>query len=227
MKNGGNKSIPEDLNLFCEKMGEAADWTVDYAGAGIPEKLTALGENSVDRALVYEGAGYGFVEALKTKLNDTDVDVHLNTKVTSLLVEGSKVTGVEAETRSGQKVTVKAGAVLIATGSYGARSDLLGDELKNFVYYGAQLAKGEGQEMAQAIGADVVNQGYVELFENGVEWFPGIAKSTYNGSMATWDVSGILVDRNGMRVVMFLVYQSYGKTASVHTDYDKRNTWPG
>lgn len=42
---------------------------------------------------------------------------------------------------------------------------------------------------------------YVEIFENGVEWKPGIAKSTFNGSMAAWETGGILVDRNGMRVV--------------------------
>lgn len=182
-------------------MGEAADWTIDYVGSGIPEKLTPLGENSIDRVLIYEGAGPGFIKSLTDKLEETSVDVRTETKVTNLIVEDGKVVGVEAEMSDGTPVTVKAGSVLIATGSYAARKDMLPEELQNFVYYGAQLAQGEGQEMAQDIGADVVNQGYVELFENGVEWMPGIAKSTYNGSMATWDVSGILVDREGNRVV--------------------------
>ena len=201
MKNGENESIPEDLQFYAENMGEATDWTIDYVGSPIPEKLTPLGENEHDRAMIYEGAGPGFIKSLTDKLAETDVDIRTETKVTKLIVEDGKVVGVEAQMSDGTPVTVKSDAVLIASGSYAARKDMLPENLQNFVYYGAQLAQGEGQEMAQEIGADVVNQGYVELFENGVEWMPGIAKSTYNGSMATWNVSGILVDRNGNRVV--------------------------
>lgn len=201
MKNGGNESIPEDLKLYAEKMGEATDWTIDYVGSKIPEKLTPLGENSVDRAMIYEGAGEGFIQSLLDKLEETNVDFRKNTKITELIYEDGKVTGAKGEMSDGTPVEVKADAVLIATGSYAANKDMLPERLDNFVYYGAQLAQGEGQKMAEEIGADVVNQGYVELFENGVEWQPGIAKSTYNGSMASWDVSGILVDRSGKRVV--------------------------
>ena len=182
-------------------MGPATDWINDYVKAPIPDALTPLGENKIDRAMVYVGAGKGLNDALVARLKETDVDVHLQTKVTNLLVEEGKVVGVEAVDAEGTRYHVRGAATVLATGSYGARKDLLPESLKNFVYYGAQLAQGEGMEMAQEIGADVVNQGYVELFENGVEWKPGIAKSTYNGSMATWDVSGILVDRNGKRVV--------------------------
>lgn len=201
MKNGGNESIPEDLKLYAEKMGEATDWTIDYVGSKIPEKLTPLGENSVDRAMIYEGAGEGFIQSLLDQLEETNVDFRKNTKITELIYEDGKVTGAKGEMSDGTPVEVKADAVLIATGSYAANKDMLPERLDNFVYYGAQLAQGEGQKMAEEIGADVVNQGYVELFENGVEWQPGIAKSTYNGSMASWDVSGILVDRSGKRVV--------------------------
>ena len=201
MKNGEEKSVPEDLQFFSENMGEAADWTIDYVGSGIPDDLTPLGENSVDRVMIYYGAGPGFIKSLTDKLEGTEVDIRTETKANKIIVEDGKVVGVNAEKSDGTPVTVKAGSVLLASGSYAANKDMLAEELQNFVYYGAQLAQGEGQEMAQDIGADVVNQGYVELFENGVEWMPGIAKSTYNGSMASWDVSEILVDRNGNRVL--------------------------
>lgn len=200
-KNGGGVNVPEDLQLYCDNMGPATDWIDDYIGAPIPDELTPLSENSIDRAMIYEGAGEGLKNALVAKLEKTDVDVYVNVKATSLLLDGDKVIGVEAEGTDGTKYQVKGAATVLATGSYGARKDLLPESLDNFVYYGAQLAQGEGMEMAKKIGADVVNQGYVELFENGVEWQPGIAKSTYNGSMAAWDVSGILVDHSGKRVV--------------------------
>lgn len=200
-KNGGGKSIPGDLKLYVEQMGPATDWINEYIQVPIPDELTPLSENTVDRAMVYVNGGQGLYEAYKDKIDESNIDIHLNTKAEELITENGKVVGVKAKDSEGNTYKVMGKAVLMATGSYGARRDLLPERLDNFVYYGAQLAQGEGIEMAREIGADVVNQGYVELFENGVEWLPGIAKSTYNGSMAAWDVSGILVDREGKRVV--------------------------
>lgn len=202
-KNGQEKSIPGDLKLFSENMGPATDWLNDEIKVPAPEKLTPLSENSVDRAIVYVGGGKGLIDSLAkfAKENIKNMQINLSTKAEKLIVENDKVVGVEAKDNKGNSYKIMAKAVVLATGSYGARKDLLPENLNNFVYYGAQLAQGEGMTMAQAIGADVVNQGYVELFENGVEWTKGIAKSTYSGSMAAWTVSGILVDRNGKRVV--------------------------
>lgn len=200
--NGGGVSIEEDLRLYSEYMGMVTDWSVEYAGAGPAQSLIPLGENRVDRVMEYEGAGAGLSNALALKMEETDVDVLMETKATSLITDDNgKVIGVEAEDVNGYTYTILAENTILASGSYAARNEWLPERLDNFVYYGAQLSQCEGQEMAQAIGADVVNQGEVELFENGVEWMPGIAKSTYNGSMASWRGSGILVDKNGNRVV--------------------------
>lgn len=201
MKNGGNKSVPGDLKLYSENMGEATDWTVDYIEAKVPNKLKPLAENSVDRALIYEGGGPGLIGSFADKLKETKVDLYLDTKATTLLTDENEVIGVEAEAKDGTKYKINAKSTVIATGSYAARKDLLPERLENFLYYGASLSSGDGLIMGQEVGADTVNMGYVELFENGVEWMPGIAKSTYNGSMAAWDVSGILVDLHGQRVV--------------------------
>lgn len=199
--NGQEKSVEEDLHLFTEIMGPATDWYDEYVKLPAPDKLTPLSENKIDRAMVYQGGGKGLNEALLKKLKETKVDLKLETKAESLIVENDTVVGVNAKDSLGNQYKILAKAVVLATGSYGARKDMLPESLSNFVYYGAQLAQGEGLEMAKKVGAATVNQGYVELFENGVEWLPGIAKSTYSGSMSAWTVSGILVDRNGNRVV--------------------------
>lgn len=201
MANGGDKSVPELLKLYSEKMGEATDWSLDYVGAKAPDKLTPLAENGVDRALIYDGGGADLIDSFANKLEETEVDLYLDTEATALMTDGDEVIGVEAKSKDGKTYKIKAESTVLATGSYGARDDLLPERLKDFVYYGASLADGKGMLMAEEAGADTVNMGYVELFENGVEWKPGIAKSTYNGSMAAWDVSGILVDLDGKRVV--------------------------
>lgn len=201
MKNGGDLSIPEILSMYTEEMGESTDWTLDYIGAEAPDKLTPLSENGVDRALIYAGGGPALIQAYADKLEDTTVELYLDTTATSILTDGNDVIGVEAVAKDGTSYTITADTTVLASGSYGARSDMLPDELQDFVYYGASLADGKGLEMGEEVGADTIHMGEVELFENGVEWLPGIAKSTYSGSMAAWEKSGILVDRDGKRVV--------------------------
>ena len=201
MKNGGDQSIPELLKLYVDNMGVSTDWTIDYVGAGLPEKLTKVGENSVDRVLIYKGAGAGLMDAYAAKVAQTTVQLLMDTRATKLLTQDNEVIGVEGKAKDGTTYQIKAKATVLATGGYGARRDLLPESLKNYVYYGASLSSGDGLAMGQEVGADTVHMGFVELFENGVEWLPGIAKSTYNGSMAAWTGSGILVDRAGKRVV--------------------------
>lgn len=201
MANGGGNSDPAMLQLFVDNMGRAADWTVDYVNAEIPDTLKILPENEVDRALVYTGGGAGITDALVAKMNETNIEQHLDTTVKELMVENGEVVGVIAVAKDGTTYKVKADSVVLATGGHGARRDLLGSAYDNYVYYGASLASGDGVELGTAVGANTVDMDYVEVFENGVEWKPGIAKSTFNGSMAAWEAGGILVDRNGNRVV--------------------------
>lgn len=201
MANGGDKSDPAMLKLFVDNMGAAADWTVDYAKAEIPDTLKVLPENEIDRAMVYVGGGKGITDALVAKMNETKIEQHLDTKVEELIVENGDVVGVIAKSIDGTTLKIKANSVVLATGGHGARRDLLGETLDNYVYYGAALASGDGVDLGTSVGGNKVDMSYVEIFENGVEWKPGIAKSTFNGSMAAWEAGGILVDRNGLRVV--------------------------
>lgn len=201
MLNGGNKSVPELLTLYTENMGRATDWTIEYANAKPQDKVLSYSENTKDRVLIYEGHGEGFINALTNKLNETSVDVYLNTKATNLITESNDVIGVEAEDNIGNKYIIKAKSTVLATGGYGARKDLLPERFDNFLYYGAALSSGDALTMGENVDADTVNMGYCEIYQDGVEWQPGIAKSTVYGTMAAWYESGIFVDRNGKRVV--------------------------
>lgn len=199
--NGGQMSLPELLKLYAENMGKATDWITEVAEVREPEKITKLGENKIDRGIFYPGGGAGLIEDMAKKLAKTKVDLHLDTKATGLIVENGEVKGIEAVAKDGKTYKITAKSTVLATGGYAAKKDLLPDNLKNFVYYGAGLSTGDALEFGKQVNADTIHMGEVELFENGVEWLPGIAKSTYNGSMAAWTKSGILVDRKGNRVV--------------------------
>lgn len=201
MANGANLNVPELITLYAENVGETSDWlqsigvTYDLEGG-----LHKLAEYSHDRELAYTGSGAGAAENLRNIIAENGTKVLLNTRATELIAENDGVTGVIAD--DGETVyTVKAGAVLLATGGYGYNKDLLEGDMKNALYYGPVSSTGDGLLMATAIGADTRLLEYGKRYPNGIEVSEGIAKSTINGNIPAWKLSAILVNKEGVRVV--------------------------
>lgn len=159
--NGGEKSVPELLELYSENMGVATDWSFNYVGAPKPESLTKLGENTVDRGIFYVGGGAGLIDSMAAKMEGTSIDLHLDTKAKELIQDGDSIVGIKAEAKDGTKYVIKADSTVLATGGYAARKDLLPESVQNSVYYGASLSTGDGLEMGQAVGVDTVNMAYL------------------------------------------------------------------
>ncbi|MCP6755976.1 FAD-binding protein, partial [Klebsiella pneumoniae] len=77
--------------------------------------------------------GFLVTELLKQVAAD-QLPLFTDVKVDELVVEAGKISGVKATTPDGA-VTITAGAVLLATGGFGANKTLLGqyrDDLKNY-----------------------------------------------------------------------------------------------
>jgi len=85
------------------------------------------------------------------------VQVLFNTAATSLLKDGDAVSGITAEKADGTKVTVKAGAVILASGGYLGNRDMqerfLGTRHLNAAAGGDSLCTGDAINMATAVGA--------------------------------------------------------------------------
>ena len=198
--NGANKNNKEILTLFAENVGATTDWLVASCGITYVDGLHQLGEYSHDRELAYTGGGAGFAEAMRKAVEESGVQVLLNTKAESLITDNGAVVGVKA-TSSDADYTLTAGDVVLATGGYGANKDMLTDEMKSALYYGPASSTGEGIQMAQAIGAQTANMEYGKRYPNGIEVSEGIAKSTIAGNIVGWTMSAILVNKDGNRVV--------------------------
>ena len=204
MANGANLNVPELITLYAENVGETSDWLQEEGVTfNLEGGLHKLAEYSHDRELAYTGSGAGAAEAMRGLVEESGVNVLLNTRATELISDGNGgVSGVTANDDT-TVYTIYADAVLLATGGYGYNKDLLEGDMKNALYYGPVSSTGDGLIMATAedINADTRLLEYGKRYPNGIEVSEGIAKSTINGNIPAWKMSAILVNKEGKRVV--------------------------
>ena len=112
--------------------------------------------------------------------------------------ESGAVCGVEARGKAGNKITVNAKAVILATGGFGANLDMVVQykpELAGFMTTNAAGIQGQGILMAVEIGADTVDMEQIQIH-------PTVQADT--ASLITEGLRGdgaILVNANGERFI--------------------------
>jgi len=199
----GGKAL-NDIDLvktLVENSADAITW-LDSIGAPLPS-VSSFGGASVKRIhrpVDEEGktisVGSFIVPILQQNLTDRGVEVMLETTATSILTEDGAAVGVEAVGPSGEKVTINADAVVLATGGFGANLEKVVEEkpeLDGFMTTNAPGILGQGIEMAQAIGADTVDMEQIQIH-------PTVQADT--ASLITEGLRGdgaILVNEEGLR----------------------------
>lgn len=206
LANGDNKNVTELLTLFAENIGETTDWLNQYVGIqyDMDGGLHKLAEYEHDRELAYEGNGSGFAKQARNKVEESGVELYLETRAEKLITDESGAgVGVVAKDNKGKTYNITAKAVIMATGGYGNNKELLTEEMQTALYYGPTSSTGDGVVMATAEGLDAATRlmEYGKRYPNGVEVSEGIAKSTIAGNIAAFNKGAILVNANGERVV--------------------------
>lgn len=204
LENGDQLNDAELLGIYAKNVGAATDWLSDDVGVryNMEGGLHQLAEYAIDRELAYDGGGAGAAQTLCDKVNATDANVLLHTTAKHLIVKNGKVTGVEAESQKGKKYTLKADAVILATGGYGNNNDLLPASARNGLFYGLDSSNGEGLVMAvEDANAGTTHMEYIKEYPNGVETSKKHAKSTIAGNITAFSKAAILVNQKGERVV--------------------------
>ncbi|MDN5975974.1 MAG: flavocytochrome c [Lactiplantibacillus plantarum] len=200
LKGGGGMNNQALLKFFTEHSALAIDWLADH---GIKlDDLTITGGMSVMRthrpSSMAPIGGFLVTELLKQVAAD-QLPLFTDVKVDELVVEAGKISGVKATTPDGA-VTITAGAVLLATGGFGANKTLLGqyrDDLKNYQTTNQPGATGDGILLAQAIGAKLVDMDQVQVH-------PTVQQDTDHAYLIGEAVRGegaILVNNQGARFV--------------------------
>ena len=155
-------------------------------------------------------------------IKPSGIDVLLETTATSLLTDGGKVVGVEAEKQDGTKVTVHADYVLVATGGFGGNDEMLREYFghDNFYLNGLATNVGDGVNMCLEAGAVLSD----EVSPHLAEFCSNKNLDFYAGYMKFMNQAGFLaVDPSGERYVNeeFFVTQalSYGASALRRVGY--------
>ena len=112
--------------------------------------------------------GSYMVPILEKKAEKDGVEFLYNTTANKILMKDGKAVGIEAEGKTGNKVTVNAKAVILATGGFGANNDMVAEQnpkLKGYITTNAAGAQGQGITMATAddVNADTVDMNQIQL----------------------------------------------------------------
>ena len=198
MEGGHNINNRDLVTVMAENSADSIDW-LDGIGAPLPKVSFSGGATNARIHAPEDGSGVGdyLVNKLLAKMDDLGIDIMYDTAATELITEDGKVTGVLANS-SDTNYTIKAGAVILATGGFGANEDMYTQyrpDLKGTVTTNAPGATGDGIVMAQAVGADIVDIEQIQLH-------PTVEQET--SMLITESVRGdgaILVNQSGKRFI--------------------------
>lgn len=148
--------------------------------------------------------GHGFITPLQKAAAANGVEIILETAGKELIMENGRVVGVIAEQADGTKVTLHANkAVIMATGGYGANPKMAmeydnywGCLNENMATTNTVLATGDGIVMGNAIGANLVGMGFVQLMPSSQP-----VTGSLSGGLWTSAENQVFVNQEGKRFV--------------------------
>ncbi len=200
MKGGHNINNPELVHTLADNARYSIDFLNglggDFNDVGM---MAGASQKRAHRPTGGDFVGAEIVKTLKKASDERKIPIMMNTKVDKILINDTgKVVGVEVIGKDGKVEKIDAGAVIIASGGFGANEDMLAalnPSLKGFGTTNHPGATGDGIKLGQTVGADVVDMKEIQTHPTVV---PG------NGEMITEAVRGngaILVNQDGKRFV--------------------------
>jgi fumarate reductase flavoprotein subunit len=207
MTGGHNMNDPALVRYMIENSAGIVDWVTELGFT--PE----IGETY--QSFTVPGYAPGLIIGLQKFFEEMGGKVMLSTKATEIIMKDGAAAGIIAEGADGGKVTINAGAVVIATGGYGANLEWIAEldpSLKGFVTNNHPGATGDGIVMAQAVGAAVRDL-------NEIQTHPTVHVPT--ATMMTEgcrNAGGILVNTSGKRFTNEVNYRDIVSEAILSQD---------
>lgn len=170
----GGKGIndPELVKVLAENSAAGIEWLRTY-DINL-DNVGAFGGASVKRIhrpVNAEGktvsVGAYMIPLLETACNNSEnITILLETTANEIIMVDGAAKGIVATGKTGNTVTVNAGAVILATGGFGANLDMVASyqpSLKGFMTTNAAGIQGQGIQMAQAVGAELVDMDQIQI----------------------------------------------------------------
>lgn len=198
---GGKQNNTELLRYFTDHAALSIDWLADH---GIHlDDITITGGMSkmrTHRPASMAPIGAFLVTELLKQVKSLEIPLFAGVKVNELLQDSEgKISGLKV-TADGNPKTITAKAIILATGGFGANQQMLAKyrpDLKGYKTTNQPGATGDGIELAEHLGANVVDMDQVQVH-------PTVQQDTPHAYLIGEAVRGegaILVNKAGQRFV--------------------------
>ncbi|WP_281655805.1 FAD-dependent oxidoreductase [Eggerthella sinensis] len=198
-----NPYVLEMAKTYAENNGATHDWLKDEIGVDfVQETLNVFPPYPVARCLYAVGGGQAIVDALTSKVQETSIELMLDTTAKKLIKEDGTVVGLVAQDAKGRETTIAAKAVILATGGFAANRDIVPfHELDDAMYYGVAGSDGKWVSLAAEGGAMLLDMWCVPLEQGGLQTSPGFGQQIFSPVLQSYvRGSGILVNPDGARI---------------------------
>lgn len=207
--NGGDQQgDPELVRTLVENAWDGVEWLKELGMEFQPGVFTVTGGMYERAHKPVEPEGSGFFKTYKAYMEDHDgITMKYNTTAESFIVEDGAVVGVECTGETGNKVTAKANnGVVLATGGFGQNVEMREKYNKETNLWptldetipstNTPAITGDGMLMAEAIGADLIQMGNIQLLPLGDP-----KTGSLSGNIEHAVESRIFVNKEGNRFV--------------------------
>ncbi|HVW31036.1 MAG TPA: FAD-dependent oxidoreductase [Acidimicrobiia bacterium] len=219
--------VPGLARRLATDAGPAVEW-LRAKGVEFHRELMYAAEERRPRSHVPRRGGQGVVRVLADALSGRPaVDVAFGRRVDRLLVHRGRVTGAAVDDDE-----VRAGAVVVASGGFGANPSLWAEHLPSLAaaggsawYVGAAGARGDAFALGAQAGADVVGHDRALLLAT-----PAFARTLevyFPGWLLMVDRAGARrVDESTSYAVMELAHRRHGPLFAIFDDTAKKSAQP-
>lgn len=159
---------PGPVRRLADECGPAVDWLVDL-GVAFQDGVYPAGEEPAPRKHLATGAGQGVIDVLYRQCKDRGVEFAMRRRIDRLIVEGGDVVGVAVGDDE-----LRAGAVILSTGGFGANKELVDEHFPDagaaewYWYVGAPGSRGDAFGLGRQVDAEILghNLGLLMLTPN-------------------------------------------------------------
>ena len=230
MKGGKNRNNKALVKVLTGKSSAIVDWLLER-GVDLNE-LTSTGGQSAKRTHRPTGGsavGPNIITALSNVAEKDKIDIRKGTKAIALVKNNNKIAGVKVKEANGEEYIIKAKAVIVATGGFGANAKMVekyNPKLKGFGSTNNPAIVGDGIVMIEKIGGALVDMDQIQTHPTVLH------KKTNMITEAVRGEGAILVNKDGKRfideletrdVVSKAILAQKGKSAFLIFDEEIRN----
>lgn len=164
---GHGTNDPEMLRFFVDHSADAIDW-LDSMGIRL-NNLTITGgmkEKRTHRPEDGSAVGQYLVNGLIKNVQEKDIPVFVNADVKEITEKDDQVNGVKVQFDHKEDKTIKADAVVVTTGGFGANMEMISEtnpELKDYVTTNQIGSTGDGIKMIEKLGGYTVDMKEIQI----------------------------------------------------------------